>query len=40
MAALQTYFDKDSIQAEEVAKFVMDSREETIKETIRRKIDK
>ena len=40
MAALQTYFDKDVTQAEEVTKFVMDSREETIKETIRRKIDK
>ncbi len=40
MAALQTYFDKDVTQAEEVTKFVMDSREETVKETIRRKIDK
>lgn len=40
LAALQNYYKNDAKMAEEIAKHVMDSREEQIKETIRRKIDK
>jgi hypothetical protein len=40
LAALQNYYKTDTKMAEELAKHVMDSREEQIKETIRRKIDK
>jgi hypothetical protein len=40
LAALQNYYKTDAKMAEELAKHVMDSREEQIKETIRRKIDK
>jgi hypothetical protein len=36
---LNKYFENTS-QAEEITKFVMENREETIKETIKRKIDK
>ena len=38
--ALQNYYKNDVKIAEEITKHVMDSREEQIKETIRRKIDK
>lgn len=38
--ALQNYYKTDPKIAEEIAKHVMDSREEQIKETIKRKIDK
>ena len=40
MAVLSTYFEKDPTKAEELTKFVMDNREEGVKETIKRKIDK
>ena len=40
MAALQKYYDSKPEQAEEITKFVMDNREEQIKEEIKRKIDK
>jgi hypothetical protein len=40
LAALQNYYKEDTKMAEELAKHVMDSREEQIKETIKRKIDK
>ena len=40
LAALQNYYKTDTKIAEELAKHVMDSREEQIKETIKRKIDK
>jgi len=40
MSTLKTYFSTNPLQAEEVTKFVMDNREEQIKETIKRKIDK
>lgn len=40
LAALQNYYKTDAKIAEEITKHVMDSREEQIKETIKRKIDK
>lgn len=40
LTALQNYYKTDPKIAEEIAKHVMDSREEQVKETIRRKIDK
>lgn len=40
LAALQNYYKTDPTVAEDIAKHVMDSREEKIKETIKRKIDK
>lgn len=40
LAALQNYYKTDTKMAEELAKHVMDTREEQVKETIRRKIDK
>jgi predicted nucleic acid-binding Zn-ribbon protein len=40
MAALQKYYETKPQQAEEVTKFVMDNREEQIKEVIKRKVDK
>lgn len=40
LAALQNYYKTDPKVAEDIAKHVMDSREEQIKETIKRKIDK
>jgi len=40
LAALQNYYKSDTKMAEELAKHVMDSREEQIKETIKRKVDK
>jgi hypothetical protein len=38
--ALKNYYKNDANIAEEITKHVMDSREEQIKETIKRKIDK
>ena len=38
--ALQSYYKSDPTIAEELTKHVLDSREEQIKETIKRKIDK
>ncbi len=40
LSALQNYYKTDPKIAEDIAKHVMDSREEQIKETIKRKIDK
>ena len=40
LSSLQSYYKNDPKTAEELAKHVLDSREEQIKETIRRKIDK
>ena len=40
LTALQNYYKEDHKVAEELAKHVMDSREEQIKETIKRKVDK
>jgi len=38
--ALQNYYKNDNKMAEELVKHVMDSREEQVKETIKRKVDK
>lgn len=40
LLALQNYYKSDPDIAEDIAKHVMDSREEQIKETIKRKIEK
>ena len=40
MSTLKSYFSNNPLQAEEITKFVLDNREEQIKETIKRKIDK
>ncbi len=40
LTALQNYYKTDPQIAEDIAKHVLDSREEQIKETIKRKIDK
>jgi hypothetical protein len=40
LTALQNYYKNDPKVAEDIAKHVLDSREEQIKETIKRKIDK
>jgi|UniRef100_A0A6C0HDK8 predicted nucleic acid-binding Zn-ribbon protein len=40
MSTLKSYFSSNPVQAEEITKFVMDNREEQVKETIKRKIDK
>jgi hypothetical protein len=40
LSALQNYYKTDPNIAEDIAKHVMNSREEQIKETIKRKIDK
>lgn len=40
LAALQNYYKTDTKMAEDLTKHIMDSREEQIKETIKRKIDK
>jgi hypothetical protein len=40
LATLQEYYKDDAKTAEELTKYVLDNREEQIKETIRRKVDK
>jgi len=40
LLALQNYYKTDVKIAEDITKFVLDSREEQVKETIKRKIDK
>lgn len=40
LTALQNYYKTSPSVAEEITKYVMDNREEQIKETIKRKIDK
>lgn len=40
LAALKTYYKDNESVAQDITKHVLDSREEQVKETIRRKIDK
>jgi len=40
LSALKNYYKTEPIVAEEITKHIMDSREEQIKETIKRKVDK
>jgi len=40
MNALSQYFENDAKTAEKMTKFILDNREEQVKETIKRKIDK
>jgi len=40
LASLQTFYKEDSKTAEDLTKHILDSREEQIKETIKRKINK
>ena len=40
LLALQNFYKNDSKTAEEITKHVLDSREEQVKETIKRKIEK
>jgi len=40
MKCLMQYFKEDSAQAKEVSNFILNNREEKIKENIRRKIKK
>ncbi len=40
MTCLMKYFKEDSIQAKEVSNFILNNREEKIKENIRRKVKK
>jgi hypothetical protein len=40
LAALQTFYKEDSKTAEDLTKHILESREEQIKETIKRKINK
>ena len=40
LTALQNFYKTDQKLAEDITKHIMDSREEQIKETIKRKIDK
>jgi hypothetical protein len=40
LAALQNYYKSDPKIAEDLTKHVMNSREEQLKETIKRKVDK
>jgi predicted nucleic acid-binding Zn-ribbon protein len=40
LSVLQNYYKTDVKMAEDIVKYVMDNREEQIKETIKRKIDK
>lgn len=37
LATLQNYFKNDSTQAETLTKFILDNREETVRETIKHK---
>ena len=39
MTALQNYYSTDVTKAEDITKFIMDNREEQVKETIKRKVD-
>ena len=40
LTALHNYYKNDTKMAEEIAKHILDNREEQVKEVIRRKIDK
>ena len=40
LTSLQNYYKNDVNIAEEITKYIMDSREEQVKETIKRKIEK
>jgi hypothetical protein len=40
LKTLQNYYKTDTNSAEELTKYIMENREENVKETIRRKLDK
>ncbi len=40
LGTLQTYYKNNTTMAEELTKFILENREEQVKETIKRKIDK
>ena len=40
LSALKSYYNNESDTAENITKYILDNREEQIKETIKRKIDK
>jgi hypothetical protein len=40
VSVLQTYFPSNTLKAEELTKYILDNREENVKEIIKRKIDK
>jgi predicted component of type VI protein secretion system len=40
LTALQNYYKNNTTVAEEITKYIMDNREEQVKETIKRKIEK
>ena len=40
LKTLQSYYKTDTNSAEELTKYIMENREENVKETIRRKVDK
>jgi len=40
VSTLKSYFETTPAKAEELTKFILDNREEQVKETIKRKIDK
>jgi hypothetical protein len=40
LSVLSTYYDNDKSKAEQVHQYIMDNREESTQETIRRKINK
>jgi hypothetical protein len=40
LKTLQNYYKTDTNSAEELTKYIMENREENVKETIRRKVDK
>ena len=40
ISTLKSYFENTPAKAEELTKFILDNREEQVKETIKRKVDK
>jgi hypothetical protein len=40
ISTLKNYFETTPAKAEELTKFILDNREEQVKETIKRKVDK
>jgi len=40
ISTLQTYFETNPTQADELSKFILDNREEQVKEVIKRKVNK
>ena len=37
---LESYFSSSEVKADELTKYLMDNRQETVKETVRRRVDK